>query len=725
MSAGPRESARPGTVEVIDPPRFNVCYVEVICSNEIFHRPVLPLCSLALPLAADEGMWLFNQFPVDAVNQKYKFQATPEFLDSLRLASVRVAGGSGSFVSSEGLLLTNQHLVAGCLTKLELRPARLPQGRLLRILPGGRTGVPGNGGGRARQRGGRDQTSEGRSQRQRARRPDASAAQRRQCAAGTGVRRQGRQPMYGGEALFGYPLRFYHYKKYTDVRLVFAPENEMAFFGRQRDSLTYLRYGLDVAFLRVYENGKPADTPHFLKWSPESVKEGDLVFSGGSPEPTMRLATAAQLGFYRDTELFFAAGRLKPLIQKVGAFAGENAANLQASEPVLTDLLTNYKTVAGMLIGLRDDRMATRKTVFESKIRRAVQANSKLGMEATKVWDEVAAAYKTWTPNEKPYQLLESGPAPGSNLFRTARQIVRLAEERGKPNDQRLPEYRSGAIEAVEASVNASASLPDALEVLLLTQYFDEMKNLSDRGDKDVPLKAVLGGKSPAEAASELVKSTKLKDPAERKRLAAADKDTVLKSDDVMIRLALAVDEPARRLRKKREELIGSLETSASEKIAQYRLQLFKETEYPDATGTERVEFGVVKTYTDRAGVAMPFASTFSGLYYRRNDEGPYQVPQRWVDRKSQLNQILALDFVSTCDIGGGDPGSPVVNRAGELVGVTFDGNLENLPGVYLYSDEQARAVHVAVEGIAEALDKIYQAQPLLHELGVHPAPSL
>lgn len=683
------------------------------------------LCSLALPLAADEGMWLFNQFPVDAVNQKYKFQATPEFLDSLRLASVRVAGGSGSFVSSEGLLLTNQHLVAGCLTKLSsaqhdyLKDGFYASSQAAELAcPGMEADVLASVEDVTKQVKGaaKDNAPAAQTLQQR---NAASARLEQECAAKAGNRCTVVK-LYSGTR---YDL--YHYKKYADVRLVFAPENEMAFFGRQRDSLTYLRYGLDVAFLRVYENGKPADTPHFLKWSPESVKEGDLVFSGGSPEPTMRLATAAQLGFYRDTELFFAAGRLKPLIQKVGAFAGENAANLQASEPVLTDLLTNYKTVAGMLIGLRDDRMATRKTVFESKIRRAVQANSKLGMEATKVWDEVAAAYKTWTPNEKPYQLLESGPAPGSNLFRTARQIVRLAEERGKPNDQRLPEYRSGAIEAVEASVNASASLPDALEVLLLTQYFDEMKNLSDRGDKDVPLKAVLGGKSPAEAASELVKSTKLKDPAERKRLAAADKDTVLKSDDVMIRLALAVDEPARRLRKKREELIGSLETSASEKIAQYRLQLFKETEYPDATGTERVEFGVVKTYTDRAGVAMPFASTFSGLYYRRNDEGPYQVPQRWVDRKSQLNQILALDFVSTCDIGGGDPGSPVVNRAGELVGVTFDGNLENLPGVYLYSDEQARAVHVAVEGIAEALDKIYQAQPLLHELGVHPAPSL
>lgn len=596
--------------------------------------PIL-LWSFALPLAADEGMWLFNQFPSDTLNQKYKFEATPPFLENLRLASVRIAGGSGSFVSPTGLLLTNQHLVTGCLAQrlqdgfyAATQTAELP-------CPGLEADVL---------------TSI----------EDAT----KQTKAAT--------PSEHVVKLFsGVRYDLYRYKTYTDVRLVFAPENALAFFGRQRDSLTYLRYGLDVAFLRVYENGKPAATPHYLKWSAEAVNEGDLVLTAGNPAPTMRLATAAQLAFYRDTQLPLAAGRLKPLIQKLGAFAGENAENLKAAEPVLTDFLTAYKSAAGMLIGLRDDRMATRKTVFEGKIRRAVQANSKLGMEATKVWDEVAAAYKNWTPYEKPYQLIESGAAPGSSLFRNARQMIRAPEDR-----------------------NQAAPSPDALEILLLTQYLEELKSLVDKGDKEVPLKAILGGKSPAEVAGELVKTGQVKS------------------------LAQLLEEPAKRLRKKREELLGSLDTTASEKIEQYRLQIFKETEYPDATGTPRVQFGVVKSYTDRAGVAMPYASTFSGLFYRQDNEGPYQVPKKWVDLKSQLNQVTPLDFVSTCDIGGGDPGSPVVNRAGELVGVTFDANLENLPGMYLYTDEQARAVHVAAEGIVEALRKVYQAQPLLKEIG-------
>ncbi len=338
----------------------------------------LVLSSLALPLAADEGMWLFNQFPADAVNQKYKFLVTPEFLDNLRLASVRIAGGSGSFVSPDGLLLTNQHLVVGCLSKLSPQHDYLKDG----FYASSQTGeLPCAGLEADVLTGLEDVTKQVKS----AAKDNAPAAQtlqqrnaasarlEQECGAKTG-NRCSVVKLYSGTR---YDL--YQYKKYTDIRLVFAPENELAFFGRQRDSLTYLRYGLDIAFLRAYENGKPAATPHFLKWSTQGVKEDELVLSGGSPEPTMRLATAAQLSFYRDTELPFAAGRLKPLIQKLGAFASENPSNLQAAEPVLTDLLTSYKTTAGMLIGLRDDRMATRKTVFEAKIRRADQANSKLG----------------------------------------------------------------------------------------------------------------------------------------------------------------------------------------------------------------------------------------------------------------------------------------------------------------------------------------------------------
>jgi hypothetical protein len=236
-------------------------------------------------------------------------------------------------------------------------------------------------------------------------------------------------------------------------------------------------------------------------------------------------------------------------------------------------------------------------------------------------------------------------------------------------------------------------------------------------GEKPLPLKRILAGATPAQAAERMVKASKLKDAAGRKSL-AANRDAALKSGDPVIALAAAIDAPALRLRKQHDDIIGTLEVSATEKIAQFRLKLFGAADYPDGTGTPRVEFGVVKGYTDRAAVAQPYAATFSGLYYRKDNEGPWQVPQRWIDARETLNPVTPLNFVSTADIGGGDYGSAAINQRGELVGVTFDGNLESLPVTYLYSDEQARAVHVDVRGIVEALDRVYKAADLLKELG-------
>ena len=653
---------------------------------------VLLAGALAMPLLADEGMWPFNQFPKEAIGQKYMFEGTADFLDKLRLASARIGSGSGSLVSPNGLLLTNQKVAAGCLAKLsspqqdyskdgfyagtqaaELRCANLEAEVLVNIedvtkpvKAAAKDGTP--------------------AAQALAKRDAAIAAIEKECAGKTGNRCSVVKLFSGGR----YDL--YQYKVYRDLRLVFAPESQVAFFGGERDNITYLRYGLDIAFLRAYENGKPAATPHFLKWSEEGVKDGDLVFAAGNPGPTSRLATAAQLTFYRDTALPLELARLQPRIQALSAFASKNAENLRIAQPELTTLLNSYKLAAGRLIGLRDDRLAARKTVFEGKVRRAVENDPKLGTEGGKVWDQVAAAYKSWAPYEKPYQILEGSAALGSNLFRMARQLVRM-----------------------EPAVDASAPLDDSLEILLLTQYLDEIKSL---GEKDAPLKGILEGKTSAQAAESLVKSSKLQDAAERRRLAASP-EAIRTSTDGIIRLALLLDPAARRLRKKRADTIESLETSAAEKIAQYRYRLFGDADYPDATSTPRVEFGVVKGYTDRAGVAQPYAATFSGLYYRRGNQGPYMVPQRWVDAAASLDLVTPLDFVSTCDIGGGDYGSPVVNRSGELVGVTFDGNLESLPDTYLYSDEQARAVHVAAQGIATALEKVYKAAPLLRELGI------
>lgn len=721
------------------------------------------ICGLALPLAADEGMWLFGQFPQGAAKQKHEFDATPQFLDSLRQATVRIAAGSGSFVSPNGLLLTNQHLLTKCLSSVSSAPHDYLKDGFYAASQADEVRCPGL------EAQVLISTEEVTKQVRGAAKDNTPAAQALQARNSAIAKLEQECAMRSGNRcsvvkLFsGARYDLYQYKPYTDLRLVFAPENALAFFGRQRDSITYLRYGLDIAFVRAYENGRPAATPHFLKWNIDGVKEDDLVLSAGNPAATMRLSTSAQLGFYRDNELPAIANRLRTVIQRLSEFAGQSPSNLAAAEPVLTDLLETYKSAAGMLIGLKDDRLATRKTLFESKIRRAVQGSSKLGVEATKVWDEVATAYKNWGPSEREYQILEGSPALGSSLYRAAKEIVRLSEERSKPADQRLTEFRGSAFDAAQAQLSSTIPINDDLETVALTQYLDELSRAGgggrgagggggfgrgggfDRGgldgpggrggpggggrgpgpaNQELPMKAILGSKSSRDAATEMVKSTRLKDPAERKRLSSASHEELLKSTDPLIRMAVLLDDPALKLRKRRDDLIGALETSASEKIAQYRLQLFKDAEYPDGTGSARVELGVIKAYTDRAGVAMPAASTFGGLYYRRDNQGPYAVPQRWVDAKSSLNMLAPLDFVSTIDIGGGDPGAPVVNRSGELVGVTFDGNLESLPAMYLYTDEQARAVHVSTAGIMEALQKVYRAKSLLQELGLPASPA-
>ena len=650
--------------------------------NQSFRGSMLAVWLCGLPLAADEGMWLFEQFPKDAVQQKYGFEATSQFLDHLRLSSVRIGSGSGAFVSPRGLLLTNQHLVSGCIARQdgfyaaaetgEARCAGLEASVLEKI---------------------DDVTAQVRAAAQEGATP-AKALEARNaaivriesgCAAKSGNTCAVVTLYSGGR----YDL--YQYRKYTDVRLVFAPEYALAFFGRERDSMTYLRYGLDIAFLRVYENGKPAATPQYLKWGAAGAHDGELVFAAGNPATTVRATTAAQLTFYRDTALPVALARWGPRIKQLTAFAAKSDNDRRAAQPVLTGFLESYKSAAGKLIGLRDDRLVSRKTIFDAKIRQAVENDPKLGKAGGQVWDQVAAAYKNWAPLEKPYQLLEASPAPGSELFRIARALVRA-----------------------EPVKDSAVFIHDSLETLLLTEYFEELKNLKG---KEAPLKAILGGQTPEQAAEELVKSTSLKNVAERRQL-AANHAAVMSSEDGMIRLALLLDEPGRRLRKKREDLIGALETSAAEKIAQYRYALFGDADYPDATMTPRVEFGTVKGYADRAGTPQPYAATLGGLFYRRGNEAPYQAPQRWLDSQPMLNLVTPLDFVSTCDIGGGDSGSPTVNRAGELVGVIFDGNLESLPNTYLYVEEQARAVHVAVQGIAEALEKVYKATPLLQELG-------
>ncbi len=371
------------------------------------NQPVVSLksfliaCLLVLPGVAGEGLWPYNQVPIATIKQKHAFDVEPAFLDHLRLAAVKIGAGSGAFVSPTGLLLTTRQIAGDCLAtqsstahdyfrdgfqaasqSAELPCPGLTASVLVKI----------------------DDVTESikAAGATLALRNAAIGKAEKDCAAKSGNVCTVVRFFSGGR----YDL--YQYRRYNELRLVFAPEYAIAFFGRERDSISYLRYGLNVAFLRAYEKGAPAATPDFLKWSADGIKDGDLVFLAGNPGPTGRLSTSAQLTFLRDTALPLSLGRLQPRLQQLNAFAAVNELNLRAAQSTLSALLTAYKSDAGKLIGLRDDRLVTRKTGFEGKIRRAVEGNAKLGAEAGKVWDEIAAAYRKWRPFEKPYQILEA-----------------------------------------------------------------------------------------------------------------------------------------------------------------------------------------------------------------------------------------------------------------------------------------------------------------------------
>jgi len=691
-------------------------------------RGLLFVCALALPAAADEGLWLFNQFPKDAVAKAHSFDVTDAFLSHIQLSSMRLGSGSGSFVTAHGLVFTNHHVVLDCIARLsagghdylrdgfyaatrqeELRCPGLEAAVLLKLedvtdqikepaAEASKTPV-------------KTAVAEKAAAQALEKRNAAIARLEKSCAESSG-NVCSVVSLHSGER---YDL--YQYKRYSDLRLVFAPERAVSFFGGNPDSRTFQRYGLDFAFLRAYDGGRPAETPDYFKWNSEPVKDDELIFAAGSPGATARISTVAQLTFYRDTQLPLAVTRLANRIADLIAFGAKSAANLPAAQLTLVTLANEYKFSAGRLIGLKDDFLFARKANFERKLRSAVQHDPKLGAEGVKVFDDVATAYRNWgTSVERQYQVLESPGAVGSDLFRIARQVVRLAEERAKPNDQRLAEFRDTALESLEQSLYAPSPIEDGVEIALLTRYLDEIKPMNE---KEVPIKAIFGNKTSAQVAEEAVHSTKLKDVAERRRL-AREKPSDAASADGMIRLARLLDEPARRIRKRRQDALESLDASAAERIAQYRYRLFGAADYPDGTGTPRLTFGVAKAYKDRTEAPVLDATTFGGFFHlAANNQERYALPPRWIAAKPRLDLNTPMNFVSTCDITAGASGGPVVNSKGEIVGVTFDGNLESIALTYMYADDAARAVHVSTPGIVAALRKIYKATGLLEELGV------
>jgi len=672
-------------------------------------------CATLKPCLGDEGMWLFEAFPKQRVAAKYGFQVTDEFLDRLRLASLRV-GASGSFVSPQGLIFTNHHVALDCVQKLSTAehnyvaegfwaPALadekpcpdLEADQLLRIedvtqrvKAAAKPGVP-----------------EAEALRQRL----AEIARiEKECANASGNRCEVVNLYSGGL------YHLYQYKKYTDIRLVFAPESDIGFFGGDPDNFTYPRYCLDIAFFRAYENGQPARTPHYLRWSREGVKEGELTFVSGNPGTTGRLLTMAQLEFFRDHYYPLIHRRLDSLIRTLQSYSARSAENERVAHDNLFSQQNSYKAYSGFLAGLRDAKLMALKRDEESKLRAAVLGDPEKRAQYGGAWESIALAYHKFRDYYKPYWLLEFNPHRGSDLLRIARDVLRLAEERQKPNEQRLREYRDSALPSLERQLYSPAPITDSMEIAVLADYFEFLSR--ELGPEDATVKAILNGRSPQQAAAAYVGSSRLKDVAERKRL-AADAGAARASEDGMLRLARLLDDRARNLRKRYEDEVEAVLTSSAAKIAQARLAVFGQEAYPDATFTLRLTYGAVKGYKDQKGRWIPYATTFRGLYQRTTGKPPYRLPKRWLEARAKLNLNTPFNFVTTADTHGGNSGSPTVNTRGEIVGILFDGNIESLPNRFVYTEEQARSVHVASQAVVEALRKVYGAGRLLEELGL------
>jgi hypothetical protein len=515
----------------------------------------------------------------------------------------------------------------------------------------------------------------------------------------------------------GGQYNLYRYKKYTDVRLVFAPESDIAFFGGDPDNFNFPRYNLDMAIFRVYEDGKPVKTENYFKWSKAGAKDGDLVFVSGHPGSTARLNTVAHLEYLRDTGLPYTLKYLNRLRDSLNRYGSQGEEQARRAKEQLLGIENALKAYTGQYQGLKEKSLIDRKQKAEQALRQSVAADAKKQKEFGDAWDAIAKGRKELPTYFRELSLLENGAGFNSDLFEYARTLVRIAEESAKPNAERLPEYTDARRASLELGLYSPAPVYDDFEKFKLAESFAFMRD--ELGADHPAVKTVLAGKTPEARASEIVGGTKLKDVAYRKRLAEGGEKAIRESKDPMIELAMAIDEQSRAVRKRYESDVQSNERAGYAKIARALFDVEGTKLYPDATFTLRLSYGAVKGYQENGRQVAPF-TTFAGLYERAakfNHKQPYELPERWVQKKSALDLNTPFNLVSTNDIVGGNSGSPLFNKNGELVGLIFDGNIQSLVGNFVYDETQNRAVSVDVRAMIESLRKVYGAGELADEL--------
>ncbi len=684
---------------------------------------VLTISILALGASlahADEGMWLFNQLPTDALQTKYNFTPTADWVDHLMKSSVRISdGGSASFISSTGLVLTNHHVASAALQRVstpnkdylkvgfyaktlaeEISVPGLALDRVeditdvsAEVLAAVKPGMTDEEGFKAKRA--------------------AIGAIEKSSLAKTGLKSDV-VTFYGGAQ-----FQLYRYKRYTDVRIVFAPEASIAFFGGDPDNFEFPRYDFDMAVFRVYENGKPALTPNFLKFAATGVSENDLIFVSGNPGSTERLLTMAGLKTQKNLRVPYVLRLLRHREQSLIDFGKLGAEQERQMKEELFSVQNSLKAYRGRYKGLQDPELLANKQIDEIRLRTTAAKTTSL-KEYVSGFTEMEKAEAKYRKLFLPLNLLETGQAVNSPLFGIARTIVRLIAEDQKPDSDRLAEYHEANRKSLELGLYSDEPIYPEFEKAKIKASLEFMLDQLDEND---PLaQQFLAGKRPSERAEELIATTKLTDVSERKKIVTGGVAALneAKKTDQLLCLADAIDAEARAVRSDYEKNVSEVRQKANAKILKIIFAVKGSTTYPDATFTPRLAFGTVKGYQE-SGKQIPAWTTMGGAYQHESENRnvePYKLPESWTNAKSSLDLATPFNFVATADIIGGNSGSPVVNRNGELVGLIFDGNIQSLVLDYGYSETEARAVSVDVRAIIEGLSKIYQVSGMLEEIG-------
>lgn len=677
---------------------------------------LLGLIGLVLaPAWAEEGMWLLDKLPEETLEAEYGFTVTPDWQAKLQKASLRLAGGcSGAFVSEEGLVLTNQHCVTRCLAQLSGRQHNLLESGYL-----------------AQQR---DQelicpeveinqllemrdVSASIQQTAAELSPPQAALARKAAMSDLESRCSQNDPglrcdvvtLYGGGR-----YHLYKYRRYQDVRLVFAPEAAIAQFGGDPDNFSFPRYVLDMALLRVYENGAPLASPDFFPPRREGAEENELVFVTGHPGRTQRDLTVAQLITLRDLILPQRMGYLAELRGVLRQFASQGPEHKRISQREYLAIENTLKAFRGQHLALTEPGFMEVRRSEEQALRKAVEKNRSLRKSAGKAWDEIERAQQTWRSLYTEYSLMELMRGFQSDLLSMARHLVRAAQERERANTQRLREYTDAALPQLTQHLFSAAPIHRELEMLTLEWSLEKLRELL--GPDHPSVRSALSGDSPARVARRLIQGTRLDDLNLRKALWDGGLSAINESQDPLILFARTIDDSARAIRQRYEEQVEAIEERNASLISQAGFDLFGTQNYPDASFTLRLSYGQIKGWKQQTTDISAFTSV-GGLLARASGYSPYALPPSWQRHDTALPMDTPMNFVSTHDIIGGNSGSPMLNRSGELVGLIFDGNMHALGGAYAYDGRYNRAIAVHPAVMHMALERIYQAPALLAEL--------